>query len=113
MTYTLKITRLEPNLPPLEGIELQRFKRHFWKWHGSGNKTGGWPILGFDFDVLKNRLIGVWSQALDVRSGDRQKSGLLCQVASGPRSQVSTHFQLRYLKNKSTKKVRRSSQSNN
>ena len=55
VTYTLKITRLEPNLPPLEGIELQRFKRHFWKWHGSGNKMGGWPLLGFDFEVLKNR----------------------------------------------------------
>ena len=55
MTYTLKITRLEPNLPPLEGIELQRFKRHFWKWHVSGNKMGGWPLLGFDFEVFKNR----------------------------------------------------------
>ena len=54
VTYTLKITRLEPNLPPLEGIELQRFKRHFWKWHGSGNKMGGWPLLGFDFEVNKN-----------------------------------------------------------
>ena len=58
VTYTLKITRLEPNLPPLEGIELQRFKRHFWKWHGSGNKMGGWPLLGFDFEVLKNRSNG-------------------------------------------------------
>ena len=55
VTYTLKITRLEPNLPPLEGIELQRFKRHFWKWHGSGNKMGGWPLLGFDFEQCSPR----------------------------------------------------------
>ena len=38
-------------------MELERFLRHFWKWHGKGNKMGAWRILGFDFGVNKHRLI--------------------------------------------------------
>ena len=43
-----------PKVQSPEGIELQRFLRHFWKWHGMWTKMAAWKNLDLDFGVHKN-----------------------------------------------------------
>ena len=50
-----KIGTFPPNLPTIEIIGLEPKQKQFRKWHSTMNKMGGWPFLGCDFDILKNR----------------------------------------------------------